>query len=342
MQEKEYIVEKVTGKKEEGGKIFYRIKWKGWESQTWEAAEKCTCAAMIADFEEGHHSGGSDKKSKNNTGSGKKPGSGKKSGESGKKAKESGKKEKKKEMSEVKKESEKKKKGRPAGSKKREREEKESEEEEEESGSEYEVEDILDERGTGKRKEYLIKWVGWPNSDATWQSEADCEGCTAVLQRWEKKVGKGSAPVTVVPRKKEPKKEGKKKAKSPAPPAPESASKKKGLPAPSAEKKRKSDKDGIAEGRARHVSGESLQVEEVVAKRRDVLPGGQVQILYLVEWKEEPHLGERSWAREQLINCPALIKNFEAGGKSKRLLKSILGAKVTLSLLNFLCCFLQF
>ena len=36
---------------------------------------------------------------------------------------------------------------------------------------------------------YLIKWVGYPTSEATWQSEADCAGCTAVLARWEKKKG---------------------------------------------------------------------------------------------------------------------------------------------------------
>jgi hypothetical protein len=34
---------------------------------------------------------------------------------------------------------------------------------------EYEVEAILDHRGGKRRRQYLIKWKGYPSSDITWE-----------------------------------------------------------------------------------------------------------------------------------------------------------------------------
>jgi hypothetical protein len=34
---------------------------------------------------------------------------------------------------------------------------------------EYEVEAILDHRGGKRRQQYLVKWKGYPSSDATWE-----------------------------------------------------------------------------------------------------------------------------------------------------------------------------
>jgi hypothetical protein len=34
---------------------------------------------------------------------------------------------------------------------------------------EYEVEAVLDHRGGKQRCQYLVKWHGYPNSDATWE-----------------------------------------------------------------------------------------------------------------------------------------------------------------------------
>jgi len=48
-------------------------------------------------------------------------------------------------------------------------EEDEEEEEEEEEEDDYEVERILEKKGTGKRLRYLVKWIGWPEEDNTWE-----------------------------------------------------------------------------------------------------------------------------------------------------------------------------
>jgi hypothetical protein len=54
---------------------------------------------------------------------------------------------------------------------------------------EYEVEKILDERGTGKYRRYLVKWLGFDSSEATWQSEEDLANAPRILRHW--KTGKG-------------------------------------------------------------------------------------------------------------------------------------------------------
>ena len=45
----------------------------------------------------------------------------------------------------------------------------EDEEEGEEEEDDYEVERILEKKGTGKRLRYLVKWIGWPEEDNTWE-----------------------------------------------------------------------------------------------------------------------------------------------------------------------------
>lgn len=49
---------------------------------------------------------------------------------------------------------------------------------------EYEVEAILAERDAGKRKLFLVKWRGWPEDDATWESEAALAGAPDILAAW--------------------------------------------------------------------------------------------------------------------------------------------------------------
>ncbi|KAL1519326.1 hypothetical protein AB1Y20_022852 [Prymnesium parvum] len=50
----------------------------------------------------------------------------------------------------------------------------------------YEVEDILDERSVGRgRKEYRVKWRGWPEEDCTWELAASLKGCSAILRAWK-------------------------------------------------------------------------------------------------------------------------------------------------------------
>ena len=46
----------------------------------------------------------------------------------------------------------------------------------------YEVEVILDERGSQGNKEYLVKWKGFPEDAATWEPEANLDNCAAMLR----------------------------------------------------------------------------------------------------------------------------------------------------------------
>ncbi|SGY26778.1 BQ5605_C018g08785 [Microbotryum silenes-dioicae] len=70
---------------------------------------------------------------------------------------------------------------------------------------EWEVDRIVDEKGKGKRKRYLVKWKGWADSDNTWEPRAHLEE-TIVLEEWEReraegergKEGRGGSLVQVV------------------------------------------------------------------------------------------------------------------------------------------------
>jgi len=54
-----------------------------------------------------------------------------------------------------------------------------------EDGAEiYEVERILEQRGRGARLKYLVKWVGYPLWESTWQSAADLAGSPNALQEF--------------------------------------------------------------------------------------------------------------------------------------------------------------
>jgi hypothetical protein len=50
---------------------------------------------------------------------------------------------------------------------------------------EYEVEDILDHRGGKRRRQYLVKWKGYPLSDATWEPKSSLCHAPDVILRYE-------------------------------------------------------------------------------------------------------------------------------------------------------------
>jgi hypothetical protein len=82
------------------------------------------------------------------------------------------------------------------------------------SSNEYDVEAILDRKG----KKFLIKWQGYPESEATWEPAQACVGCIDLLVSYltaessskAAKVTKKTATKKV--KKKQPAKDGKKKA----------------------------------------------------------------------------------------------------------------------------------
>ena len=57
------------------------------------------------------------------------------------------------------------------------------------SSNEYDVEAILDRKG----KKFLIKWQGYPASEATWEPAQACVGCIDLLVRYLTTEGKSKA-----------------------------------------------------------------------------------------------------------------------------------------------------
>ena len=56
---------------------------------------------------------------------------------------------------------------------------------------EYLPEAILNERGQGRTARYLVKWVGYPKSESTWEPKHNIASCFKVLYaRWYKTTSK--------------------------------------------------------------------------------------------------------------------------------------------------------
>src|SRR5204862_5996796 len=49
---------------------------------------------------------------------------------------------------------------------------------------EYEVECILDHRQHRKQKEYLVKWMGYPDHDATWEPSTNLTHVSELLEEY--------------------------------------------------------------------------------------------------------------------------------------------------------------
>lgn len=50
----------------------------------------------------------------------------------------------------------------------------------------YTVEAIVDERKVGTRKEYLVKWDGYPAESNTWEPKENLDNCKAIVDEWRK------------------------------------------------------------------------------------------------------------------------------------------------------------
>ena len=51
----------------------------------------------------------------------------------------------------------------------------------------WEVESIVKHRGTGKRREYFIKWKGYPSSEDTWEPERHLKNARTILNNYKKR-----------------------------------------------------------------------------------------------------------------------------------------------------------
>jgi hypothetical protein len=59
-----------------------------------------------------------------------------------------------------------------------------------EGEKQFVVEAIVDEKGRGRARRYLVKWVGYPDSENTWEPAANVED-TEALDGWEEKKRRG-------------------------------------------------------------------------------------------------------------------------------------------------------
>ncbi|XP_053695319.1 cylicin-1 [Sabethes cyaneus] len=161
-EEEEYEVQDIVDhRKERGGKILYRIRWKnyGESDDTWEPEDTLSCPDIIKKY---------------------KAKMGKEETTPAKKAKPAPKKGSAKKG--VKKPTPKK----PAKVAKAD----DDEDDEEDDGKEYEVEKIIDVhfKRDGKR-EYLVRWKGFSSKDDTWEP-ADNLNCAHLIEKFNEKLDK--------------------------------------------------------------------------------------------------------------------------------------------------------
>jgi hypothetical protein len=55
----------------------------------------------------------------------------------------------------------------------------------EDGAEQYEVENILASRGSGTRKQYLVKWLGYPLWEATWEKSSSLTDAKQAVQDFE-------------------------------------------------------------------------------------------------------------------------------------------------------------
>jgi len=142
----------------------------------------------------------------------------------------------------------------------------------EEEEEEYVVEKIVDSRkGKGGKKEYLLKWKGYPDSENTWEPQENLD-CSDMIEAFEEK-------------RKKKKDEGKRKAED------EGSAKKK--------KKVTDEDDNKPRGFER-----GLQPERIIGATDS---GGD--LMFLMKWKDSDE-ADLVPARQANIRCPQIVISF--------------------------------
>ena len=58
-----------------------------------------------------------------------------------------------------------------------------------EGAEEWEVEEVLAKRKRYGKMQYLVKWLGYPNSENTWEPEENLSNASIKIQEFEMKIG---------------------------------------------------------------------------------------------------------------------------------------------------------
>lgn len=150
-------------------------------------------------------------------------------------------------------------------------------EEEEEVEEEYTVEKVVDSRTRNGKKEYLLKWKGYPDSENTWEpsENLDCPDLIAEFEDRKKK------------------KDAEKKRKS-----------QNGLEDSAAKKKRKGgDKSAEDDNKPRGFD-RGLQPERIIGAT-----DSSGELMFLMKWKDSDE-ADLVPARQANVKCPQIVIAF--------------------------------
>ncbi|CAI9725032.1 homolog 1-like isoform X1 [Octopus vulgaris] len=152
-------------------------------------------------------------------------------------------------------------------------------EEEELGEEEYTVEKVVDSRMRGGRREYLLKWKGYPDSENTWEPEANLD-CPDLIAEYEEKQKKKLA-----------EKEKKRKQNG----EDESSTKKKKKIA----EVRSTEEDNKPRGFDR-----GLQPERIIGAT-----DSSGELMFLMKWKDSDE-ADLVPARQANVKCPQIVIAF--------------------------------
>lgn len=169
--------------------------------------------------------------------------------------------------------------GQPKIGKKSKKDFEDAPEEEELGEEEYTVEKVVDSRMRGGRREYLLKWKGYPDSENTWEPEANLD-CPDLISEYEDKQKKKLA-----------EKEKKRKQNG----EDESSTKKKKKIA----EVRSTEEDNKPRGFDR-----GLQPERIIGAT-----DSSGELMFLMKWKDSDE-ADLVPARQANVKCPQIVIAF--------------------------------